>query len=293
LVSSISILTGPVFAGSGTTSADILNIPVYSRGSSFSGAGVAIARGTGALYYNPAGIGNGPTEVSVTHTELLQDLRLDNLSASWQLGNKTGIGLGVTYLGYGNIQGYSNSATPTGQISAYSMVTSVGVSHRISPSLSFGLTAKPIFERLDKNTANTVTFDFGLLANSGPFSLGIEYANFGGSLKFLEESVKLPTALRVGAAYSAPLTGYTFSLAATRRVGDQVELGGGVEYSYSQMLAFRLGYGSTLGANSSSLDGFAAGIGLKIDQVGLDYTYRPSDTQEGIHQITAAYFIGR
>lgn len=282
-----------LLAGSGTTSADILNIPVYSRASSLSGAGVAIAEGTGALYYNPAGIGDGPAEITVTHSELLQDLQLNNVSATWSLGSKTGFGIGVTHLGYGNIQGYTSNATPTGEIPAYSVVASAGISHRLSSALSLGFTAKPIFEKLDDNSANTVTFDVGLLANSGPFTVGIEYANIGGSLTFLEESVELPTALRVGAAYSAPLSGYTFSISTTRRTGNQIDLNGGVEYNYSPLLAFRVGYGSTLGENASALDGLAAGIGLSIQQIGLDYSYRPSDTQEGIHQITAAYILGK
>jgi hypothetical protein len=155
------------------------------------------------------------------------------------------------------------------------------------------VTAKPIFEKLGNSSANTIAFDFGVLANAGPVAIGLELANLGGSLTFIEESAKLPRALRVGAAYSAPTTGYTISIATTRRAGDQVDLGGGVEYSYNSLLVFRVGYGSTLGDYNSSLDGLATGIGLKVQRIGLDYSYRPSDTQEGIHQITAVYTISR
>ncbi len=282
------LASGNVLAGSGTHAADFLNIPVYSRGAAMGNACVSNASGAAALFYNPAAIAlNGTGEISATHSELMQDLRLDNLSLAIPL-RSGGLGIGITYLGYGTIQGYDVAGVATGDLSAYSMQISLGYSQRLSDVLSVGVTAKPVIEKLADYSASTITFDAGAMAQFGRLSLGLQYANFGGSLKYIEESISLPATLRLGASYRT-LGASTFSVAGYKTSGVGFVLGGGLEYLYSSALAVRAGYSSQLDDNGTSADGLSLGAGLLLGQMGLDYSYRPTASQEGVHQLTASF----
>lgn len=290
----LSILSPASIAGQGTNSADFLQIPVFSRGSALSGAMVANADGVGALFYNPAGVArNGSGEVSFSHTELMQDLRLDNVSFAVPLKSGSGIGLGITYLGYGSIAGYDAAGASTGNLSAYSFMMNVAYSQKLSDALSAGIAVKPVFEKLDDLEAKTVTFDLGLMADFGQFSFGAQYANIGGKLRYVQEEVGLPTTMRMGMSYHTFGSASVISIAANKEEGEGFSFGAGMEYSYNSMLTFRAGYGGSLEDKTNSTDGLALGIGLKLSHIGLDYSYRPSSTSEGIHQITGSYQFGR
>lgn len=282
-----------LLASAGTASGNFLKIPIFSRGSSLGGAWVAVAEGTGALYYNPAGIGKNTTgEISLSHSELYQDMRLDNVSIVYPLRNGSGVGLGVTYLGYGSINGYDVAGRPTGSVSAYSLLLSVAYSHRISDVLSAGVVAKPIFERLGGFTAQTITFDLGVIAELGQLSLGAQLANWGGSLKYIQERINLPTTFRVGAAYRTPGANSAISVAAEKDNEGSYTLASGLEYRYNANLVFRCGYGSALTKDHNASDGVSLGVGLDIEPVTVDYSFRPSGKLDGIHQVTGSFHFG-
>lgn len=294
ITGTLVFLASVAVAGPGTNSADFLNIPVFSRGAALSGAMVANANGASALFYNPAGVGrDGSGEVSFSHTELMQDLRLDNFSMAIPLKNGSGVGFGLTYLGYGSIAGYDVSGVATGDLSAYSFALNLGYSQKLSESFSAGIAVKPIFEKLDDLEAKTITLDLGLMAEFGQFSIGAQYANLGGKLRYVEEEISLPATIRLGVSYRTFGSSSIVSVAANKEQGEGMSFGAGLEYAYSSILTFRAGYGGSLERTSTSADGMALGVGLMLDHVGLDYTYRPSSTSEGIHQITGCYRFGR
>ena len=281
-------------AGAGTSSAEFLKIPVFSRGTALSGTLVASADGACALFYNPAGIArHGSGELTLSHTELLQDLRLDNISFALPLKGGSGLGFGITYLGYGSIAGYDASGAATGNLSAYSLAFDIGYSQRVSEVLSAGIAAKPIFEKLDEVNASTITFDIGLMADLGQFTFGAQYANLGGRLRYVQEEVGLPSALRVGASYTTLGSSSVISIAGSKEEGRGLSLGAGIEYAYNSLLTFRAGYGSSLESQNGATDGVSLGLGLKLDRFDLDYSFQPSTTNEGVHQITGSYRFGR
>lgn len=294
IIGTVILLSSAAMAGPGTNSADFLNIPVFSRGAALSGAMVANADGVNALFYNPAGVArDGSGELSFSHTELMQDLRLDNFSMAIPLRNGSGIGFGLTYLGYGSIAGYDVAGAATGDLSAYSFMLNVGYSHKLSENFAAGVAVKPVFEKLDDLEASTITFDLGLMAEFGQFSVGAQYANLGGRLKYVEEEISLPATMRLGVSYRTFGSSSVISVAGNKEQGEGISFGGGFEYAYNSVLTFRAGYGGSLEENSTSADGIALGVGLMLDHIGVDYTYRPSSTNEGIHQITGCYRFGR
>ncbi|TFH64982.1 MAG: PorV/PorQ family protein, partial [Candidatus Zixiibacteriota bacterium] len=209
------------------------------------------------------------------------------------LHNGSGVGLGVSYLGYGSIAGYDVSGNATGNVSAYSLLLAVGFSQRINSNLSLGVVIKPIFERLGGYSAHTVTTDFGLIADLGQFSLGAQVANWGGSSKFVNDEIGLPTSFRVGIAYRTLGASSVVSLGGSRDSEGLYALSSGIEYHYSQNLTLRTGYSSTLQNQSNAGDGISFGVGLNMQTIGVDYSYRPSGSLDGVHQITASHRFGR
>jgi hypothetical protein len=283
-----------LIAGTGASSGDFLKISAYSRGMAMGGAWVAVAEGTGALYYNPAGVGRkGVGELSVSHSEQLQDLKLENFSVAYPLHNGSGVGLGVSYLGYGSIAGYDVSGNATGDVSAYSLVLAVGFSQRVNSNLSLGVVIKPVFERLGGYSAHTVTTDIGLIADLGQFSFGAQVANWGGSVKFIDDKISLPTSFRAGIAYRTLGASSVISLGGSRDSEGLDALSSGIEYHYSQNLILRSGYSSALQSQSNAGDGVSFGVGLNMQSIGVDYSYRPSGSLDGVHQITASYRFGK
>jgi hypothetical protein len=283
-----------LFAGAGTSSADFLLISSHSRGMAMGGACVAVAEGTSALHYNPAGLGrNGSGEASVSHSALYQDLKLENLSVSYPLHNGSGLGLGVSYLGYGTIDGYDINGGATGSVDAYSLLLTIGFSQRISDNLSLGLAVKPVFEQLGDLSASTVTSDVGLLATLGQFSFGAQVANWGGSIKYAQEETSLPTTLRLGVAYRTLSTGSVISAGASRDGDGNISVASGIEYSYNHFLTLRTGYSASLQSETGAENGITGGIGLKIQSLGFDYSYKPSGELDGVHQFTASFHFGK
>jgi hypothetical protein len=289
----ILFVSSGLFAQAGTSGGDFLRISAYSRGSAVGGAWVAVAEGAGALHYNPAGVGrNGAGEFTLTHSALFQDLKLENLSVTYPLRNGSGIGIGVSYLGYGSIEGYDISGSPTGLLSAYSLLLTVAYSQRLTDNLSIGLAVKPVLERLADHSARTVTADLGVIADLGQFSVGAQLANLRGSLTFVNDRVSLPRTLRVGVAYRSLGTGSLISLGGARESDGRYAVCSGVEYRYSHNLTLRAGYGSSLGEQGSASEGFSFGAGLNINPIAFDYSFRPSGTLNSVHQITASYHFG-
>lgn len=287
LVSLALMATMPALAGNGTSSAEFLKLPILSRGASLGGALVATASGTEGLIYNPATLGNWRgTEVSLSHNELYQDLRLENVGITMPLGRSVAFGAAVTYLGYGQIDGYDVSGNSTGDVSAYSTAITLGASWRLSDKFSLGAAFKPIWESLGDYQARTSAFDFGLLWQSGQFTFGAQAANLGGNMTFVEEQNPLPRLLRVGAAYRTVTGSSLVTLAATTEPGVSTQLAGGIEYNYTQSLSMRVGYeggisGAAVGTGSASL-----GVGLELGSLRVDYAYRPASTLGDTHQIT-------
>lgn len=277
-------------AGDGTNSGEFLKLPVLSRGAALGGSLVATAAGTEGLLYNPATIGLGQgREVSLSHNELYQDLRLESAALSTRLSERVALGVAVTYLGYGEISGYDVAGNATGAISAYSTAVTIGGSWMVSDQLFLGAAVKPLWESLGDYSARTAAFDLGLHWRSGQFTVGAQAANFGGSLKFAEERNPLPRLLRVGAAYQTFGGSSLISLAATSEPGSSSSLGGGVEYNYTEALSLRAGYTGAISGAMAGQSSLSLGLGLRLGGISVDYAYRPSTTLDDTHQITLIF----
>ena len=93
----------------GTTAAEVLKIGVGARAIGMGEAYVAQADDVSSLYWNPAGLAlMQERQASFTYDQMYQDLKYQNASVGIPLENGA-IGGSLSYLNYGDIQGFDQT----------------------------------------------------------------------------------------------------------------------------------------------------------------------------------------
>src|ERR1700687_793931 len=101
-------------SGPGTTAADILKIGVGARAIGMGEAYVAQADDVSSLYWNPAGLAlMQERQASFMYDQMYQDLKFQNANIGIPLENGA-IGGSLSYLSYGDIQGFDQNGAATG-----------------------------------------------------------------------------------------------------------------------------------------------------------------------------------
>src|SRR6266478_3475489 len=109
------VLPGALWSSNaGTSGGTLLNIPVGAGAVGMGEAYTAMADDVSSLYWNPAGIAIlNQSEASFTYSQWLKDLTYHNVSVATPLENG-GIGASLSYLSYGDINGFDNKGNATG-----------------------------------------------------------------------------------------------------------------------------------------------------------------------------------
>lgn len=270
-------MTWPLRAdGPGTTTGDLLKIPIGARAIGMGEAFTAMADDSSALYWNPAGLSLlHQKEASFMHSSLTEGIHYEHLAFTMP-GDSYALGANFSYLGYGDIAGYDNSGAATGNIDAYSYVANLGISHSFTPDLSLGLSGGLIRQKLDQDSANTYAVNAGALYQlpfhplEANYRLGLALQNLGPGLKFVSERNPLPRRYKVGAAIENikqwPLN-LTTDISFPNDNDTSFSMGS--EYWFKDMIALRLGYA---GSNDEAR-GVRVGLGLKYAGFMFDYAY--------------------
>jgi len=265
----------------GTTTGELLKIPVGARAIGMGEAYTAAADDVSALEWNPAGLSYAQQkEASFMHSSLIEDVHYEH-AAFMSPADNYSWGVSMGYLGYGDIAGYSNAApggTPValGNQSAYSSVLNGGLSSMIYDRLSLGMTGMILREALAGESANTFAANlgaiFGLASHrwSGDYRLGFSVLNLGPGLKYVSERDPLPRKIKLGASAmhieELPLN-LTADVTMPNDNSSYISLGS--EYWFRDLIALRLGYA---GSNDQG-KGLRLGMGLKLREFLFDYAY--------------------
>jgi hypothetical protein len=262
-------------SGPGTTAADILKIGVGARAIGMGEAYVAQADDVSALYWNPAGLAlMQERQASFMYDQMYQDLKFQNANIGIPLENGA-IGGSLSYLSYGDIQGFDQGGNSIGNQTAYSGVATLGAAW-LGNQWSAGANLKGIQEKLADEKANGAAFDLGgnviypKPVLGGTFRLGAVVQNLGSSMKFEQQSDPLPMDWKLGvAAVQMMDKKLNVSVDYTSPKNDDAYVSGGFEYWLMPFVALRAGY-----VNSKNEgNGMRAGIGLRIKGVSFDYAY--------------------
>jgi len=307
----------------GTGGASHLLIPVGPRGIAMGEANVSTSSGIESLFWNPAGVAkmDGATDILFSHMEYIADIGVEYGALAANFEGFGVLSLSLKALSIGDIQ-VTTTANPdgTGEIFTPTMITAgLGFSRMLTESISIGLTANFISERIADVSASGIAFDVGViydnLADVNGLSIGFVLKNFGPDMQYsgpglinfgqidgvnrppnfytIESAAfELPSNFQIALGYSPVLDEinslqFSGNYMNNNFSGDEYKLGG--EYGYNNNFFVRAGYQLAPNISDNYIYGFSAGVGInyKVEGFGfkVDYAYRDVEFFDGNHII--------
>jgi hypothetical protein len=262
-------------SSAGTSGGTVLQIPVGARAIGMGEAYVAQADDLGGLYWNPASLGMiSQSQASFMYNPLFNDMTYQNASVAVSMENG-GIGAGVSYLSYGQIDGFDAAGDPAGDVEANSAVATLGGAW-LGNNWTAGFSLKGVQETLADVKATGFAADAGTTliypkeVLGGTLRAAAVVRNLGSGLKFISQTDPFPRDWRVGFAGVQMLKkklNLSLDYGQERKSDGAVYMG--AEYWPFPYVALRTGYA---GANRES-EGLRAGAGLRVKNVSFDYAY--------------------
>ena len=326
MVLGIFFLSAQVWAGGtnriGSAGAQELRIPIGARSTALGGSAVADVSGVEALFWNPAGVAyNEGTEAVFSYMKYIADINLGHVGVTTNLGDFGSLGASVKVLSIGDIEVTSedspNEDNTTGEIFSPSFaVIGLTYARRMTDRVSFGITGMYISEKIMRESATGVAFDFGFMYDVGWSGLkfGTVMKNYGPNMQFggpdfekvltdpdfdpqapgkavktQSASFDLPSYVQMGLCWSPySVNGNRVSLLGTFQSNnfspDEYKMG--AEYALHNMLFLRAGYSSDFrdefgdAESKISIRGLTFGAGIKTKlgatEIGLDYSWMQS-----------------
>lgn len=275
-----------------TTGFDFLKIGIGARPLALGEAYVALADDINAIYWNPAGLVQlRRQETGFTYNRWFEDIGYYFFGYG-HLFNDSVFALGVYYLGTENIEGSDDASNPTGEFSVYDLAFTFSYSRQLTDKLSTGLNLKFISEKLEDEDANAFAFDLGALYKTGipNLVLGLNIQNVGTKIRFITQSASLPVNWKFGLAYKLfPTYPVILTLDANKSENRDIYFGLGAEWWLGDYLALRVGRKF----DSRIDDGFRFGVGLKVEDLRLDYAYIPHNILGDTHQFSVGFYFGK
>jgi hypothetical protein len=307
ICSSISVLLfllliGNVRAGSdntrvGTRTFNFLKIEVAARPVSMGGAFTGVADDESALYYNPAGVAalEGRRYIFGYQNNVF-DMQSGFAGYIHPLGENKKISVYLDYLSYGEFIRTDEFGAEDGTFSGSDLLLGLGYAMSFKNDIQAGATLKLIYEKVDVYSSHGFAFDFGLRKsfNYDRGSIGLMIQNLGVQLSgFTSDSEKdpLPLRFRIGGAIEP--RGLPMKLAGdiVLPADNDAYFAIGMEFLAVKPLFLRLGW-SGFGSNyktgmaGDDISGFAAGFGVKHNNMQLSYAISPQAELGTSHRIT-------
>jgi hypothetical protein len=264
-------------AMAGTHSGAFLRMGVGARALAMGGNYVAIANDATAGYWNPAGLAlveNVSIELMYSHDlSFDRSLNYGGISKTFDFGS-----LGFSYVG-GGMDDLDEYDSANNRIGAFDTREHAFILSYATRPLSFIRDCAPAylgisFKGIMQDMGDADGSQFGVGADVGAMFSPVEMLTFGVAVqdigtKILDPNDSIPYHIRLGVAASALDDALTVTAGATktRHIGDPtMQLGAEywTEFSMDKYAGFRVGLDE--GA-------FAAGLGLKLMGIGLNYAY--------------------
>jgi len=289
----------------GTSAATELLIPMGARNVALAGSDIASVKGSGAIYWNPAGIADIKSgDVSFSYMKYFADMDVTYISGALKLGQLGVLGISIQSLNIGELEVTTiNTPEGTGEIINPDYLTAgVSYSNKMTDKISFGITGKIISENIGTMSANAFGMDIGLQYHT-EFGLdfGITMKNIGTELQFdgtaIEfnstipysnpnstsrktkldmSSAELPSSMNIGLAYKYRLSemGQINLFGLYSKNGFEVDrMNFGGEFNFKNLLLIRGGYVVNLYPDDWEWDkeyafGLSYGFGLNLTMGG-------------------------
>jgi len=274
----------------GTSAGQLLKIGVGAKAVGMGESYVAAADDVYAAYWNPAGLIHVRTsQIGLMHNEWFEGIRYEFLGYVQPVGDFGTLAGSVSYVSMGELDKTDETGKDLGTFRPYDILLGLSFGKRLNNSISLGINAKFLQEKIDTEKAQAFAVDLGGLysiPNSG-LVLGINVQHIGTKMKFIEESFSLPLNLKVGAAYRMIDDALTLALDFNRPVDNDSDIGLGTEYRIMGIINLRAGYRYTFGGNDlGTASGLRAGLGVEFRDYKLDYAFVPYGELGQAHRIS-------
>jgi hypothetical protein len=262
-----------------------LKLGVGARAMGMGGAYVAEVNDPTAVYWNPAGLAAlQTTQITFMHNEWIQDFRQDFACVATPAFRNRGGGLalGLSTFYSSEFEKRTDTGLLIGHFGFNDILATGSAAFPLARGLTGGLSAKYVREMIDQESASSIAGDLGVRYQLPRTAVTLAGAlqNVGTKATFITESFKLPTTVRMGAAYALGIpawNGQTHLSAEYRHAsgdGSRVQVGG--EFVYRQVAALRAGL--KLGYDEEKL---SFGLGLNRDRFSFDYAIVPLSSDLG------------
>jgi hypothetical protein len=261
-----------------------LRMGIGAREAAMGETGVASSTGASAVFWNPANnvFADFETSLVLQHHRYLGLFNHESAAMASRVGKGV---LGVIFMGFysDNIDRYGSEpvGVPEGTFKPYDVALGVSYAYPLGESFAAAMTAKLIYEKIDIYSDTGFAFDFFLTHKAVIEGLifAASATNVGGKMNLRAEPFELPTAVRVGAAWT-PVGDFLqekLTLAGDVVIPNDTKEKAHIGAEFRLIPEFSLRVGTRINYENQ---GMTAGAGFRAGVLGVDYAYEES-TVEG------------
>lgn len=276
----------------GSADAQFLKISISPRGSALGDALISTVQGAEATYYNSAALPlQKRTDVVLNYTQWFAGIKHNFAAAAINFDDYGSLGISFTAL-YTDEMKVTTPLQPEGTGETfYATNYRIGLSYarNLTDRVTIGTTISYIAMSLYKGfSAKAVSVDIATLYVSDfhGFRFGMQIANFGSNIQYVNESFPLPTNFTFGMGINAlEFKDHTalLSFSLTKPNEGAPQGGVGVEWNFQDMLFLRGGY-----RINNTVANYSFGVGVKANVIGyllrFDYSLSNFSLLSTVHR---------
>jgi len=199
-------LMGSSFRKTGTVGYTFLEIPVTSRQAALGEAAGTFIDDAGilSLFANPGVLGmQTGWQFGAEQSRWIAEINHSAAGVTFPAGLLGNIGIGINFVDFGQMDHTNAAGERLGQYTAQSAALGLTWSRRLTDKFSWGVRLNAVQEQIQNYTSENLLVDMGIYYVTGFKSLRFSgYINhFGVDGKFIRDSFKMPTVLKLGLAY--------------------------------------------------------------------------------------------